>query len=174
MSNAISLSDDVLVVFSTYSCTMDVANGAGTSYPSPVSAVTQWVSLVKLELLTLQKHRFQPWLFSASWFSIFSFLCNVLWIMVFPFVSDLLAIVLCVLWFTTLMTLLYLIFWPLYCVSFDLRLPMTLLVSSNFSNYLQTHCENRLLLSTDTKWVHTFTIVRYESDNNVTDILIYL
>ena len=59
--------------------------------------VTQWVSLVKLELLTLQKHRFQPWLLSASWFSIFSFLCNVLWIMVFPFVSDLLVIVLCVL-----------------------------------------------------------------------------
>jgi hypothetical protein len=55
------------------------------------------VSLVKLELLTLQKHRFQPWLLSASWFSIFSFLCNVLWIMVFPFVSDLLVIVLCVL-----------------------------------------------------------------------------
>ena len=98
--NAISISDDVLVVFSTYRYTiMGVANGAGTSYPSeaPVSAVTQWVSLMDPELLTLQKHRFQPWLLSASWFTIFSFFCSVLWIMVFPFVSDLLAIVLCVL-----------------------------------------------------------------------------
>ena len=171
MSNAISISDDVLVVFSTYSYTiMGVANGAGISYPSeaPVSAVTQWVSLMEPELLTLHKHRFQPWVLSASWFTIFSFFCSVLWIMVFPFVSylltivlfvlwfttsddpfvsDLLAIVLCVLWFTTsddpfvsyILAIVVCVLWfttsddpfvsyilPLYCVSFDLRLPMTL------------------------------------------------
>ena len=41
MSNAISISDDVLVVFSTYSYTMGVTGEAGTSYPSetPVSAL---------------------------------------------------------------------------------------------------------------------------------------
>ena len=83
--------------------------------------------LVEQELLTLQEHPSSPLISRGvrGARSLF-FVCSVLYIMVFTFVF--LAIVLSVLWSTATDYLLG-IFWPLYCLSFDLQLLITSLVS---------------------------------------------
>ena len=82
-------------------------------YNFRVKTISRWVSHVKQELQTLLEHmRSPPGFYWVSCSSIFSFLCNVL------------LIVVCHKCF---------FFWPLCCLSFDLRLLITPLVSSGFS-----------------------------------------
>ena len=72
---------------------------------------TRWVQHVEQKLLTLPKYLSSPSVLSGSCCSIYCFLCNVLQIIVCTFVP-----LLC-----------------MYCPSFDLRLLISSLVTSNFS-----------------------------------------
>ena len=74
--------------------------------------------LVEQELHILPKNLSSLPILAVSCYSIFSFLCNVLHILVCPFVISL--------------------FWPLHCLSFDLWLLITPLVPSSFSIYMNT------------------------------------
>ena len=108
--------------------------------------VARWVSHVEQELLTLMEHPSSPLVFSEI---------DVARSLVF-------YVVLC----KSLFVLLYFIFWPLCCLSFNLQLLIIPLVSSNFSwlitNNLimwQLSTDLRVImwqLSTDLRVIHCF------------------
>jgi hypothetical protein len=76
-----------------------------------VTRLTWWVQLVKQELLTLPEHMSSPPVFSGvSCYSIFSFMCMLCWSL-FVFLN----------------------FWSLCFLFFDLRILITPLISSNSS-----------------------------------------
>jgi len=78
-----------------------------------VTSLTWRVSLVEQELLTLPEHLSSPRFLVGLCYLIFSFMCMFCW---------------------SLFVLLYFFFWPLCCLFFfDIRILITLLVSSNSS-----------------------------------------
>ena len=89
-----------------------------------ITGLTRRMPLVEQELLTRQEHVFLCC-------PLFSFLYSDLWIIVCPFARFLLTIALSFLRFTG-SDYPSRIFWPLHCLSFDLRVLIAPLVSSNF------------------------------------------
>ena len=81
-----------------------------------VTRLTRHVPLMEQELLTLSEHLNSPPIFKwGSCYSIFSFMCMSC---------------------RSLFFLLSFFFWPLWCLSFDLRILITPFVSSTSSNYV--------------------------------------
>jgi hypothetical protein len=109
--------------------------------------VARWVSHVEQELLTLMEHPSSPLVFSEI---------DVARSLVF-------YVVLC----KSLFVLLYFIFWPLCCLSFNLQLLIIPLVSSNFS-WLITNNLIMWQLSTDLRVI--MLVIYWPEGNNVTVI----